>query len=242
VVRDGCGIKFRFENCMMTTKNATGVIWHSHSTIGAKGQVSSAAVALFHNRRSLTMRWQGPAMAVAASLLLSYSLLTSGFTRQCIPRRVKFQSFSALSTSLGRTILDDAPHPSDGGTENSKHDWQYILHLAEDAATRAGSIMRATTGRISSTQTKSNVRDLVTESDVASQQIIFSTINAVRPNDVFLGEEAVDPGSEASIEALRQALITNDGDDDDDDRLLWIVDPIDGTTVSINDRLAILNE
>jgi myo-inositol-1(or 4)-monophosphatase len=102
--------------------------------------------------------------------------------------------------------------------------------------------MRATTGRISSTQTKSNVRDLVTESDVASQQIIFSTINAVRPNDVFLGEEAVDPGSEASIEALRQALITNDGDDDDDDRLLWIVDPIDGTTVSINDRLAILNE
>jgi myo-inositol-1(or 4)-monophosphatase len=171
-------------------------------------------------------------MAVAASLLLSYSLLTSGFTRQCIrvPRRVKLQSFSSAlsSSSLGRTILDDAPHPSDGGTENSKHDWQYILHLAEDAATRAGSIMRATTGRISSTQTKSNVRDLVTESDVASQQIIFSTINAVRPNDVFLGEEAVDPGSEASIEALRQALITND--DDDDDRLLWIVDPIDGTT------------
>jgi DNA-binding transcriptional regulator YdaS (Cro superfamily) len=247
VVRDGCGIKFRFENCMMMTKNATGVFWHSHSTIDAKGQVSSV-VAPFHNRRSLTMRWQGPAMAVAASLLLSYSLLTSGFTRQCIrvPRRIKLQSFSSAlsssSSSLGRTILDDAPHPSDGGTENSKHDWQYILHLAEDAATRAGSIMRATTGRISSTQTKSNVRDLVTESDVASQQIIFSTINAVRPNDVFLGEEAVDPGSEASIEALRQALITNDGDDDDDDRLLWIVDPIDGTTVSINDRLAILNE
>lgn len=175
-------------------------------------------------------------MAVAASLLLSYSF-TSAFTRQCIPRRVKLQSFSALSSSSGRTILDDAP-PSDS-TENSKHDWQYILHLAEDAATRAGSIMKATTGRISSTQTKSNVRDLVTESDVASQQIIFSTINAVRPNDVFLGEEAVDPGSEASIEALRQALITND---DDDDRLLWIVDPIDGTTVSINDCLSILNE
>jgi myo-inositol-1(or 4)-monophosphatase len=115
--------------------------------------------------------------------------------------------------------------------------------LAEDAATRAGIIMKATTGRISSTQTKSNVRDLVTESDVASQQIIFSTINAVRPNDVFLGEEAVDPGSEASIEALRQALISNDDDDDDDDdRLLWIVDPIDGTTVSINDCLSILNE
>ena len=90
--------------------------------------------------------------------------------------------------------------------------------------------MKATTGRISSSQTKSNVRDLVTESDIACQQVIFSTINAVRPNDAFLGEEAVNSGSEASIQALQQALQSDSGDDND--RLLWIVDPIDGTTVS----------
>ena len=186
-----------------------------------------------HHQRTIvaSKMLQGLTAMAVAPLLLSSSL-TFAFTRQCIPRRVRIHSFSALS---GKTILDDAPPPSDntnGNTQDrndTRQDWQYILHLAEDAATRAGSIMKATTGRLSSTQTKSNVRDLVTESDIASQQVIFSTINAVRPNDVFLGEENVNSGSEASINALRQALKSNGGDDD---RLLWIVDPIDGTTVS----------
>lgn len=159
-------------------------------------------------------------MAIASLLLSSVTPFTIKGPCFIVSRR--------LSTSASARTILDAPTPSNTSNDDGR-DWQYVLHLAEDAARRAGEIMKSTTGRIASLDQKSNVRDLVTESDIACQQVIFSTINAVRPNDVFLGEESVNSGSEASINALRQALKSNGGDND---RLLWIVDPIDGTTVS----------
>lgn len=114
-------------------------------------------------------------------------------------------------------------------------DWMYVMHLAEDAARRAGDVMRDDAairrGKISSTAIteKANVRDVVTDADVACQNLILSTIQAIFPNDVFLGEESVAPGSQASINALQQAL-ENVSDGVDTQRVLWAVDPIDGTT------------
>ena len=86
--------------------------------------------------------------------------------------------------------------------------------------------MRQTTGRISVKNEKANVRDIVTDSDIACQQVIRQTIDAVFPLALFLGEEDVGSGSQASIYALQEALASNQ----EEQQLLWIVDPIDGTT------------
>ena len=53
------------------------------------------------------------------------------------------------------------------------------------------------------------------------------------PNDGFLGEEDVDPGSFASSKALEDALSGGINDlnrENDGEKFVWIVDPIDGTT------------
>jgi myo-inositol-1(or 4)-monophosphatase len=124
------------------------------------------------------------------------------------------------SLSCKRTILDLSFNK-----EEDDRDWQFVLHIAEDAARRAGEIMRQTTGRISVKNEKANVRDIVTDSDIACQQVIRQTIDAVFPCALFLGEEDVGSGSQASIHALQEALASNQ-----QEQLLWIVDPIDGTT------------
>lgn len=154
-------------------------------------------------------------------------MLIGGVSAFCSRRPFVSRRFASSTSSLfTRTILDSSDDQSD---DNDDRDWQYVLHLAEDAARKAGEIMLHTTGRIAVSKEKANVRDIVTDADVACQQVICSTINAVFPHDAFLGEEDVDSGSQASIKALQQAL-DNSNDNDEQGRLLWIVDPIDGTT------------
>lgn len=88
-----------------------------------------------------------------------------------------------------------------------------------------------------------NPRDIVTELDFTCQKIIQQTISECFPSDSFLGEEDDNVGeitnsdidnkssSEASISALSNALSQNNDDNNGDiEQLLWIVDPIDGTT------------
>ena len=87
-----------------------------------------------------------------------------------------------------------------------------------------------------------NPRDIVTELDFKCQQTIQQTISEYFPSDSFLGEEediindtnnknGVTTTSEASISALWNALSQNIIDNfDNTEQLLWIVDPIDGTT------------
>ncbi len=74
--------------------------------------------------------------------------------------------------------------------------------------------------------TKTNSRDLVTESDIECQKIIKEVILGEFPMDVFLGEEDVDlssgNGSESSSGALRSALGLVAGGEDDD-KLLFVV-------------------
>lgn len=116
-----------------------------------------------------------------------------------------------------------------------------ILEVAEKAARRAGQIMLTTSGKISDIKTKSNAADLVTESDIQCQSLIKEIILKHFPNDSFLGEEDVDAGSVASVNALEGMLSiqmkekgSNDSKDNGDmgevlieeERMLWIVDPI----------------
>ena len=98
--------------------------------------------------------------------------------------------------------------------------------------------MIQTSGKIAVSKTKMNASDLVTESDIECQRIVKETIQTQFPWDGFLGEEDVGAGSMASSDALQQALSqdsssnsnSNKNDNDDQGKLLWIVDPIDGTT------------
>ena len=75
--------------------------------------------------------------------------------------------------------------------------------------------MLETYGNVDVLSTKANVRDIVTEVDIQCQEIIKGIIMEKFPQDLFLGEEADEDVNDA---------IDRVGND----KLLWIVDPIDG--------------
>ena len=114
----------------------------------------------------------------------------------------------------------------------TSRDMQKVIQVAEEAAFKVTKLMMETSGNIAVSKTKMNAADLVTESDIECQRIIKQTISDHFPMDNFLGEEDLDAGSTASINGLSSALsnAVQDHDDNAKDKLLWIVDPIDGTT------------
>ncbi len=157
-----------------------------------------------------------------------------------------WMSSTSTPTSLSEsyTILDD---PEENATTSQYHyetnrNLQNILQTAEKAAYEAGKIMNQTSGKIAVKDTKTNLADLVTESDYECQRVIKEVITRDCPNDYFLGEEDVEPGSFASSAALEKALKMSSKSSDDspdnassdgdevDERFLFVVDPIDGTT------------
>ena len=90
---------------------------------------------------------------------------------------------------------------------------------AEAAAREAGELIRRFIGRPQQTLAKSSPHDLVTEVDRSCQDAIFRALLQAFPGSAALGEENVAPGSAAAAQAVQDA----------DKRLLWVVDPIDGT-------------
>jgi myo-inositol-1(or 4)-monophosphatase len=86
-----------------------------------------------------------------------------------------------------------------------------LAALAEEIAREAGAQLReAAAGGALRTQAKSSPTDLVSEADLAAEQLIRERLLAARPDDGMLGEEGSDT---AGTSGLR-----------------WIVDPLDGTT------------
>lgn len=88
--------------------------------------------------------------------------------------------------------------------------WAALRDIALEAAKRAGELL--ITGRpddLTVAATKSSPIDVVTEMDLAAEDLIRQYIGARRPDDGFLGEEGADvPGSSG---------------------VRWVVDPLDGT-------------
>jgi myo-inositol-1(or 4)-monophosphatase len=86
-----------------------------------------------------------------------------------------------------------------------------VIELAESVAREAGAQLRdAFESQDLRIETKSSPTDLVSEADVAAEQLIRERLLAARPDDGMLGEEGSDtPGTSG---------------------LRWIVDPLDGTT------------
>lgn len=104
-----------------------------------------------------------------------------------------------------------------------------VLAAAVHAASEAGAHMKAKVGA-NVLKTKFNTKDLLTEVDPECQRIIEEVMSQHFPDHALLGEEAVEPGSEASSLALQQALSDGAEGDVGARDWLWIVDPIDGTT------------
>ena len=85
-----------------------------------------------------------------------------------------------------------------------------LLVVAEAAAREAGALLvEGQRGTVEVTQTKSSPTDIVTAVDVASEELIRSTILASRGSDGFVGEEGDDIRGTSKV--------------------VWIADPIDGT-------------
>ncbi|CCI48442.1 unnamed protein product [Albugo candida] len=102
-----------------------------------------------------------------------------------------------------------------------------MLSTAIHAAKEAGNIMRLNLTSSTIEKEKSSKDDLVTIIDQQCQNIIAKAIQTAFPLHDFLGEEDVEPGSDASEKAFREF---------ESKEWLWIVDPIDGTTNFVHHR------
>lgn len=87
------------------------------------------------------------------------------------------------------------------------------LHFALDTARQAGQLLCDFYHRQHTIQSKSTEIDLVTEADLASEQLIVKAIKDKFPDHSILSEEGQDERRTAAIQAPH----------------LWLVDPLDGT-------------
>lgn len=153
----------------------------------------------------------------AFSLVVSSGAFVSrgGIVAQAAAR-VDHQSSPRLFSTMPstkETVLDDAL-------------LDQVLEVAMDASRKAGEIIIGNAGGAEVSERKANSRDLLTLIDPLCEKIIKETVLETFTSHDFLGEEDVAPGKEASAAAL-DAKLSSSADD-----WLWIVDPIDGTTVS----------
>jgi myo-inositol-1(or 4)-monophosphatase len=93
--------------------------------------------------------------------------------------------------------------------------------VAVNTAAMAGEYIKSKLGEAKNINLKYSAHDLVTEVDKGAEQLIRKLILTHFPLHHFLGEEGVESGPEASIQAITKAVHAE---------YLWIVDPIDGTT------------
>ena len=84
-----------------------------------------------------------------------------------------------------------------------------LMTLAADLAREAGELIIAGRATASVAATKSSDIDIVTQMDIAAEQLLRARLAELRPDDAILGEEGDDtPGTSG---------------------ITWVLDPIDGT-------------
>src|SRR3989442_8184013 len=90
--------------------------------------------------------------------------------------------------------------------------WENELAFATDLARKAGETIQAGYGRIEQIDRKSR-RDVVTDVDFRSEELVISGIRRRFPNDAILAEESGSHAGRAAVKAERT----------------WVIDPLDGT-------------
>ena len=96
-----------------------------------------------------------------------------------------------------------------------------FMAVAINCAAKAGEWIASRLGNHAKLEQKLSSQDLVTEVDKGTERLIRKLVHTHFPHHSFLGEEGVEPGPEASSQALADVA---------QEEYLWIVDPIDGTT------------
>lgn len=103
--------------------------------------------------------------------------------------------------------------------------WERELRAAIDAARAAGAIQLERLGRLEQIVHKS-AKDVVTEADHLSEEIILATVRAAFPDDPFLAEESGHSGSGKGPGPIDGAGASGPVGVE---HRIWIVDPLDGT-------------
>ena len=100
--------------------------------------------------------------------------------------------------------------------EPSTDELRTILETARGIAREAGALVMEGFRRGGRIRTKSDRTDLVTEYDERSERLIRDRIATLLPGHAFIGEEGIGGEGQGTSDASK--------------RLVWYVDPIDGTT------------
>jgi len=93
-----------------------------------------------------------------------------------------------------------------------------FLDICEEAARAGGKVLLERQGHIRARQ--KGPKDVVTDADLASQQVIRDVLLGAYPDHLFLGEEDLPGQSTQGVETEREV---------DADQYRWVVDPLDGT-------------
>ena len=166
--------------------------------------------------KTLTIATILTSKSLASAFGTHQGLFSGRFSNGCFTSAVAQLKSAKISQEHIYTKLDD--DFARNNTTSNNRDLQHVLTTIESAAYAAGEIALQTSGKISIKSTKTNIRDLVTESDVKCQEVIKEIITKEFPSDKFLGEEDVDLSGDGSVVALRRAI-----GNVEDDCLLFIV-------------------
>jgi myo-inositol-1(or 4)-monophosphatase len=126
---------------------------------------------------------------------------------------------SVTDASPGEAGPEGRQGPAPGvGSPHSPGDLSAELALAIDAARRAGALQLEHQGRLRHVQAK-GPRDVVTEADTLSEELILGSIRARYPDDAIIAEESGHHRAKRGRGADPSAGVGR----------AWLVDPLDGT-------------
>jgi len=97
-----------------------------------------------------------------------------------------------------------------------------LLIIAQEAARAGGAVAAAAFGRAHAFRFKADASE-VTEFDEAAEAAVRSCIEQRRPGDLFIGEESTHAALARGDSPLHGGAVPPS------DRVVWVVDPIDGT-------------
>ncbi|PYZ92035.1 inositol monophosphatase [Salipaludibacillus keqinensis] len=100
-------------------------------------------------------------------------------------------------------------------------EYQEIYRLTKEWAYEAGEILREAVSQEITVEYKTSAADLVTEKDKEIEAFFANKINETFPHHFLLGEEGV---------------ASNQADYDPHNEIVWLVDPIDGTTNFVHNK------
>uniref|UniRef100_A0A7S0G9T3 inositol-phosphate phosphatase n=1 Tax=Proboscia inermis TaxID=420281 RepID=A0A7S0G9T3_9STRA len=217
-----CSVRFHYGPCRQARDDGDGseegewVVAHWYET----GNWSGASCGIPPPNPVQAMECEGQTRFWVSNDKIQRLVVTRTFTdwEREFQRRQSPPPFPELDTNTNDDSSSKRKY--DDGAKLKRE----MLQTAELAARAAGTIITSHVGcQNEGCDLKVNLKDIVTKYDTQAQSAIKHIITSQFPDHVFLGEEDVPAGGEASAKALVDILAANQ------ESYIWIVDPIDGT-------------